>query len=66
MLIVAALLTVFAFELKIFLPHNSNQRYPVGWPIGTRYYCADRSFFRIFFGLGIFVALIASFRALLK
>jgi hypothetical protein len=66
MFVLAALLIVLACGLKIFLPRNSHKRYPWGWPIGSRYYRGDTFFFRIFFGFGIFVAVIASFRALLK
>jgi hypothetical protein len=66
MFILAALLIVLAFGLKIFLPRNSHKRYPGGWPIGSHYYRGDTFFFRVFFGLGIFVAVIASLKALLE
>lgn len=66
MFMATALLILLAFGFKVFLPRNSIGRYPGGWPIGWRYYRGDTFFFRIFFGLGILVAVIASFRGLLK
>ena len=63
MMIVAFSLITLAVASKFLIPRNLPWRFPGDWPIGSVYYRYDTVAFRLLFGAGVIVGILALLRA---
>jgi hypothetical protein len=63
MMTVAFSLITLAVASKLLIPRDLPWRFPGGWPFGSVYHRYDTVAFRLLFGAGVIVGILALLRA---